>query len=112
MTIFCDKLSAVPADQLVVCAQFRGPDALSCVHGTKVQNLLRYPPSVYVGVIRGCDRFVGATRTGCYEWLGKTISVVTNGRFRGSGCPKLAPAARSACIAGASAMNGPLVTFS
>jgi len=101
-----------PADQLVVCAQFRGPDALSCVHGAKVQNLLRYPPSVYVGVIRGCDRFVGATRTGCYEWLGKTISVVTNGRFRGSGCPKLAPAARSACIAGASAMNGPLVTFS
>jgi hypothetical protein len=101
-----------PADQLVLCAQFRGPDALSCIHGTKVQNLLRYPPSVYVGVIRGCDRFVGATRTGCYEWLGKTISVVTNGRFRTDGCEKLPPAGRTACIAGARSMNGPLVTFS
>jgi hypothetical protein len=101
-----------PADQLAVCAQFRGPDALSCIHGTKVQNLLRYPIGTYVGVIRGCDRFAGATRTACYRWLGETISVVTNGRFRTIGCVKLAAAARTACIAGARSMNGPLETFS
>jgi hypothetical protein len=101
-----------PADQLAICAQFRGPDALSCIHGTKVQNLLRYPIGTYVGVIQGCGRFTGATRNGCYSWLGKTISVVTNGRFRTIGCVKLAAAARSACIAGARSMNGPLETFS
>jgi len=101
-----------PADQLAICAQFRGPDALSCIHGTKVQNLLRYPVATYVGVIRGCERFAGATRIGCYSWLGKTISVVTNGRFRTIGCVKLAAAARRACVAGARSMNGPLETFS
>ena len=101
-----------PADQLAICAQFRGPDALSCIHGTKVQNLLRYPIRTYVGVIKGCSRFRGATRTGCYSWLGKTISVVTNGRFRTVGCAKLARAARRACLAGARSMNGPLETFS
>ncbi len=101
-----------PADQLAVCAEFRGPDALSCIHGTKVQNLLRYPIRTYVGVIKGCNRFAGATRTGCYSWLGETISVVTNGRFRTTGCVKLAAAARRACVAGARSMNGPLETFS
>jgi hypothetical protein len=101
-----------PAAQLVICAQFRGPDALSCIHGTKVQNLLRYPESTYVGVIRGCRRFAGPTRTGCYEWLGKTISVVTNGSFLRDGCTKLSATARRACVAGARSMNGPLVTFS
>lgn len=101
-----------PADQLAICAQFRGPDALSCIHGTKVQNLLRFPIATYVGVIRGCERFGGATRIGCYSWLGKTISVVTNGRFRSIGCLKLAGAARRACVAGARSTNGPLETFS
>ena len=101
-----------PAVQLGVCAQFRGPDALSCIHGTKVQNLLRYPESTYVGVIRGCNRFSGSARAGCYEWLGKTISVVTNGHFRSDGCTKLSGSARRACVAGARSMNGPLVTFS
>jgi hypothetical protein len=101
-----------PADQLAICAQFRGPDALSCIHGTKVQNLLRYPIATYVGVIRGCDRFAGAVRRGCYSWLGKTISVVTNGRFRTLGCLTLARAGRRACVAGAASMDGPLETFS
>jgi hypothetical protein len=101
-----------PADQLAICAQFRGPDALSCIHGTKVQNLLRYPINTYVGVIEGCDRFAGSTRLACYGWLGKTISVVTNGRFRTAGCGKLAGSARRACVAGARSMNGPLETFS
>jgi len=63
-------------------------------------------------VIQGCNRFTGATKTGCFDWLGKTISVVTNGRFRTIGCIKLARAAQRACVAGARSMNGPLETFS
>jgi hypothetical protein len=101
-----------PAAQLELCSGFRGPDAVSCIHGTKVQNLLGSPTATFVGVIRNCSLFPGTTRTACYFWLGKTLSVVTNSVFRRDGCPRLAPAARRACIAGARSMNGPLVTFS
>jgi len=101
-----------PADQLAICAQFRGPDALSCIHGTKVQNLLGYPIAAYVDLIGRCELFGGATRRACYRWLGKTISVVTNGRFRTVGCVKLARAAQRACVAGPRSMSGPLETFS
>ena len=101
-----------PVEQLRLCAKLGGADAVSCIHGTKVQNLLGSPTATYVRVIRGCARFSGATRDACYTWLGKTLSVVTDGRFRRAGCTALAAAARRACIAGARTMNGPLVTFS
>jgi len=101
-----------PVDQLAVCADLRPADAVSCVHGAKVQNLLKYPIATHVDTIRHCDLLRGATRTACYEWLGKTINVLTDGRFRTAGCPKLRPDARRACIAGARSMNTPLVTFS
>jgi len=101
-----------PAAQLEVCSAFRGRDAVSCIHGTKVQNLLGSSTATFVGVIRNCDRFPSATKRACYFWLGKTISVVTDGGFRRDGCPLLARAARDACVAGAKSMNGPLVTFS
>jgi hypothetical protein len=101
-----------PAAQLALCSGFRGPDAVSCIHGTKVQNLLGSSTATFVRVIRNCSLFPGSTRTACYFWLGKTLSVVTNSGFRRHGCPRLAPAARRACVAGARSMNGPLVTFS
>jgi hypothetical protein len=102
-----------PVDQLALCAQFgKAADALSCVRGTKVQNLLRYPVSTYVDVIRRCELLRGTARLDCYEWLGKTISVVTDGRFARTGCSKLSGPARTACMRGARSMNGPLVTFS
>lgn len=103
---------ADPVDQLSICADLRPADAVSCVHGTKVQNLLNYPISTHVDTIRHCDLFRGATRIACYQWLGKTIAVLTNGRFRTAGCPLLEPDARSACLEGARSMNTPLVTFS
>ena len=85
---------------------------MSCIHGTKVQNLLGSSTATYVGVIRNCAVFRASARRACYFWLGKTLSVVTDGRFRRDGCPALSPAARAACVAGAKSMNGPLVTFS
>jgi hypothetical protein len=101
-----------PVDQLAICAHLRAADAVSCVHGTKVQNLLKYPIATHVDTIRHCDLFAGATRTACYEWLGKTIAVLTNGRFLTAGCPRLRADARKACAEGARSMNTPLVTFS
>jgi hypothetical protein len=103
---------ADPSVQLEVCAGFTGPDAVSCIHGTKVQNLIKRSSSTYVALIRRCDLFPGATRDGCYRWLGTTLSVITDGKFLTAGCAKLDPRNRNACAEGAAAMDGPLVTFS
>ena len=68
-----------PIDQLELCSDFYGRDAVSCIHGTKVQNLLGSSTAAFLGVIRNCNLFAGATREACYFWLGKTLSVVTDG---------------------------------
>ena len=103
-----------PALQLQLCAAgLAAADAVSCIHGTKVQNILDYPLDSYLELIAGCDAFPGATRSACYRWLGKTLAVITNGRFERTGCPRLAtPASRRACSAGARSMDEALVTFS
>jgi hypothetical protein len=102
-----------PAAQLELCAALADPaDARACVRGTKVQNLLDAPIDTYVDLIGGCRRFAAAARAGCYEWLGKAIAVVTDGRFAEEGCPRLPAAARAQCAAGARTMEEALVTFS
>ena len=83
------------------------------MRGTKVQNLLEYPTSAHVDLIRRCAVFTGAPRAACFRWLGKTLAVLTDGEFARSGCPRLAAArARELCRAGARRMNDALVTFS
>jgi hypothetical protein len=77
-----------------------------------VQNLLEYPLATFVDLARRCDLFRGRARPDCYRWLGKTISVVTDGEFGRTGCPQLPASARGACRAGAATIDGPLVTFS
>jgi hypothetical protein len=105
---------ADPAEQLGLCALLpAAADAESCVRGTKVQNVLGSTTAESVGLIRRCDLFDGTTRAACYRWLGKTLAVVTDGRFGDSGCPSLpAGAARDECTAGARSMDEALVTFS
>ena len=101
-----------PVEQLALCGKLRAADTVSCVHGTKVQNLLGSPLPVFLGVIRACGRLAAATRNACYFWLGKTLSVVTDGRFARQGCPTLPAGARRECLRGAASTDGPLVTFS
>jgi hypothetical protein len=103
-----------PAEQLLICAGLAEPtDAASCVRGTKVQNLLEYPTSAHVDLISRCAVFTGAPRAACYRWLGKTLAVLTDGRFARKGCPRLGSAgARRLCREGARSMDEALVTFS
>ena len=105
---------ADPAVQLELCAGLEEPsDAAGCIRGTKTQNLLGSPASEFVRLIGRCELFAGATRSGCYRWLGKAIAVLTDGAFEQTGCPKLAePDAQRNCRAGAQTMEGALVTFS
>jgi hypothetical protein len=103
-----------PAEQLFICAGLTEPsDATSCVRGTKVQNLLDYPTSAHVDLISRCAVFTGPPRAACFRWLGKTLAVVTDGKFARTGCPRLeTQQERRLCRAGARTMNNALVTFS
>ena len=83
------------------------------MRGTKVQNLLEYPTSAHVDLISRCAVFIGSPRAACFRWLGKTLAVLTDGKFARAGCPQLETArARQLCSAGARRMEGALVTFS
>ena len=102
-----------PSVQLAVCAELEGAEAVSCIHGTKVQNLIASPPEQHVTLLSGCDGFPAATRLECYRWLGKVLAVLTNGEFEQYGCGSAPDAgARRACVQGAGELDEPLVTFS
>jgi hypothetical protein len=104
-----------PQNQLTVCASLEDPqDVEACIRGTKVQNLLNFDPKLQVDLIKACNTtFKGALALTCDRWLGKTLGVISDGKFRTVGCPKLpTPSARKACVAGVKSMEGPLVTFS
>jgi hypothetical protein len=103
-----------PAEQLELCAALAdAADAASCIRGTKTQNLLGASTTAFVRLIERCEQFAGVPRTACYRWLGKTVAVLTNGRFERDGCPRLATdEARRACGGGARSMEDALVTFS
>jgi hypothetical protein len=103
-----------PRDQLTLCDQMPVEDQFDCIRATKVQNLINFPNALSVQLVRGCAQFTAYRMAGrCYRWLGRTIGVVTDGRFRRTGCAKLSAPARRACDAGVDGMGrGPLVTFS
>ena len=104
-----------PRNQLTVCASLEDvQDVEACIRGTKVQNLLNFDPQLQVDLIQDCNKtFQGAIALTCDRWLGKTLGVISDGKFKTTGCPKLPlPSARKACVAGVKSMDGPLVTFS
>ena len=105
---------ADPAVQLELCAGLQEPgEAVACIRGTKVQNLLGSSTRAYVGVVAGCEAFAGAVRAACYRWLGKAVAVLTDGAFAREGCPTLEQRdARRECAAGARELESALVTFS
>jgi hypothetical protein len=94
-----------------VCARLSAADAAACVRGVPDQALAG-KAGRQLRLIRECVRIVAGARSGCYEWLGRTLAVVTNGAFRERGCRKLSPSARRACEEGAGRMSAALVTFS
>jgi hypothetical protein len=104
--------SADPFIQIRICARLRGPDTISCLYGMNIQNVATSRGSRRVRLIERCATLRSSARGACYEWLGTTLSVVTNGRFRTLACPFIQPTGRNACLAGANRMNRALVTFS
>jgi hypothetical protein len=95
-------ISSDPFEQMRVCRALRGQDAEACVRGVADQALAGRPQR-QLALIRECRS------ADCYSWLGRTLTVVTNGGFR---CDALASRMRRACLAGAADIRAALVTFS
>ena len=95
-----------------ICRGLTGSDTLNCLRGVNVP-VLAGDRWAQLRLLRTCAKLPRSTRHGCYAWFGRTLAVVTNGRFERSGCPRLRiPDARAACIAGARRLTEPLATFS
>ncbi len=105
--------SSDPFRQLTICSELRGEEAVSCVRGVVVPSLAQKRLKDQVRLVARCAQFGSSARQGCYEWLGKTLTVVTNGAFATQGCAKLATADGEAwCRRGARESGGALETFS
>ena len=104
--------SADPFIQMRICSRLRGADTISCLYGINAQNVATARGSQRVRLIERCGDLRQSAQGACYRWLGTTLSVITNGRFRTLACPFIAPSGRNACLAGAERMNDALVTFS
>jgi hypothetical protein len=100
-----------PFDQIRGCTRLPTRDAEACVRGVGVPEIMTKPLGVQLNLIETCGEF-RAARPSCFSWLGRTLNVVTNGRFERVGCPALYPLDRRACLAGARRINDALVTFS
>ena len=104
-------LSTDPFEQTDACATFRGDDAVSCLKGVAVPSV-RAQPERQRALIDRCSRF-GRASAACYSWFGRTLSLVTDGRFGRRACAELrSSGARASCRAGIARVGEPLVTFS
>ena len=105
--------SSDPFQQLRICSRLRSIAAIACVRGVRVGGVALSPLDQQVDLVRRCASIVPAAQHGCYFWLGKTLAVITNGRFGDTGCTRLAFAAtQDRCRLGARSYEGPLETFS
>jgi hypothetical protein len=101
-----------PFEHARLCRGLGRNDALNCFRGVSVPLLVgnRWDQ---LRLTRSCAKLPQASRFGCYSWFGRTINVVTNGRFEREGCPRLRiPEARVACLSGARKFGKAIGTFS
>jgi len=104
--------SREPVDQATTCGDLTGSDSIECLRGVVVPSVANNPFEE-LSLIRTCAAFPKTTRSRCFNWFGRTLTVVTDGAFRRTGCTQLGDAhARVWCIAGAKHSNQPLRTFS
>jgi hypothetical protein len=91
-----------PLVQTRICSELRATDARACLRGVAVQTFER-EPAKQRALFATCVRMPAGTVADCREWFGRTLALVTNGRFS---CPD------AACREGAARTAEPLVTFS
>lgn len=100
-----------PVDHARVCADLAGVDTYNCLRGVNVPALAG---KVFeqLRLIRTCGDLPSTTRWWCYAWFGRTLNVLTDGRFRTSACRELGAAhAFLSCAAGGALLGRALRTF-
>ena len=90
-----------PLTQTRICARL-GRDAAACLRGVAVQGLERSPRK-QLALFRMCTHMPRGETGDCRSWFGRTLTLISNGRFP---CPD------RACRAGAAQIGKPIVTFS
>jgi len=101
-----------PVDHARMCQGLHGVDTYDCLRGVNVPAL-RGKTFEELRLVRTCGDLPRTTRAWCYGWFGRTLSVLTDGRFRRNGCSQIEPAAAANwCRVGGDHMNRPLRTFS
>lgn len=101
-----------PVDQSRVCADLSGTDVYNCLRGVNVPALdgKRFEQ---LRLLNTCGDLPSETRSWCFSWFGRTLSVVTDGAFRAVGCAQVADERdRVSCLVGSKRTNRPLRTFS
>ena len=96
---------SIPEDPFVqtrICGRLRARDASACLRGVAVQALERSPARQRT-LFALCTRMPRGEGSDCRQWFGRTLALVTDGRFQ---CPD------RACRRGAALIGEPLVTFS
>ena len=91
-----------PLVQARICSRLGAADGRACLRGVTVQTFERQPAK-QEALFASCARMPKGAVADCREWFGRTLALVTNGRFR---CPD------RLCREGAARTRGPLVTFS
>jgi hypothetical protein len=91
-----------PLTQTRICTRLAARDAGACLRGVAVQALERNPARQHA-LFALCTRMPHGAQPDCERWFGRTLALVTDGRFP---CPD------RACRAGAALIDKPLVTFS
>ena len=101
-----------PVDHARVCTNVEGSDTYDCLRGVNVPAL---EGRVFeqLRLIRTCGELPATTDAWCYRWFGRTLAVLTDGKFRETGCPQLEGASpQGHCARGAARTGLPLRTFS
>jgi hypothetical protein len=91
-----------PLAQTRICARLATTDAAACLRGVAVQALERNGRRQRA-LFALCARMPRGALSDCRRWFGRTLALVTDGRFR---CPD------RPCSEGAALLREPLVTFS
>lgn len=102
--------SSDPFQLALMCRKLQSGDVVSCFRSVPVEQVSGWP-SRQLALIKTCAGVKRPAQSGCYEWLGQALAVVTNGRFEES-CGKLRyEATQDRCTTGAKRLHEALVTF-
>ena len=101
-----------PVEHARACATLRPADAANCIRGVVVPSVA-HRPFEQRRLVNTCHLFPREAMWACFSWFGRTLAIVTDGRFTREGCGSLEPEhAKISCTAGAKRVRYALRTFS